>query len=266
MKRLPLLVLFLTALLLAACDRTPGMVLKREPMARLLADLQLAEALSNEQRLSGYGPDSTRLALRRSVLAKHGTNEAVLDSSLRWYGAHLPRFMKVIDRADSILADSMRELERNEQRAIALAAGDSVDLWPAAPSAVFARSEPSTFLPFELPADSTWQRGDVFTLEFAFDNAMTDISATIAVDYLNRRETTEAMAVRQYPGDMRRMEVKLQLDSNISAERIYGYLQLKPAEGERAFVDSIRLIRTRLVSREYNDLRRPMFRISRHAD
>lgn len=266
MKRLPLLVMLLAALLLAACDRTPGMVLKREPMARLLADLQLAEALSNEQRLSGYGPDSMRLALRRSVLAKHGTNEAVLDSSLRWYGAHLPRFMKVIDRADSILADSMRVMERDARRALALAAGDSADLWPAAPSAVFARSEPSGFLPFELAADSTWRRGDVFTLEFAFDNAMSDISATIAVDYLNRRKTTEAMAMRQYPGDMRRMEIKLQLDSNMSAGRIYGYLQLKPAEGERAFVDSIRLVRTRLVASEYSDLRRPMLRLSRHVD
>lgn len=267
MKRLPLILLVAGAAMAAtSCERTPDMVLKREPMARLMTDLTLADALSTEQSLGDFGPDSARLNLRRSVLAKHGVNEAVLDSSLRWYGAHLPRFMKVLDRADSMLADTLRALENSEKMAMILAAGDSVNLWPLAPSAILARSEGTEFLTFEIPADSTWERGDVFTLAFAFDNAVTTLSTTIAVDYRNRNRTTEAVTARQYPGDQRHFEVKLQLDSNISAARLYGYMQLKAAEGERAIVDSIRLVRTRLVSDNYNDLRRSTLSFKRNNE
>lgn len=267
MKRLPSLLAVIAALtLLAACDRTPAMVLGREPMARLIADLELADALATEQSLGGYGPDSVRLALRRSVLAKHGVNEATLDSSLRWYGANLPRYQKVLDRADSIISDSMRTLEREARAALALAAGDTTNLWPLAPSAVFARSQGSDFLTFEVAADSTWERGDVVTLKFALDNAMSPLSATLAVDYANRNRTTDAVTSRHYPGDERRYDLKLQLDSNYNATRIYGYMQLKAAAGERAIVDSIRLTRTRLVRDEYNDVRRPAHRFSRNNE
>lgn len=265
MKRLPLILLLLLTLL-TACERVPEMVLKREPMARLIADLELAQAYSIQQNLGGSDPDSMRRELRRSILAKHGVNEAILDSSLRWYGSQLPRFMKVIDRADTILADTLRRLERSENLALRAAAGDSVNVWPLAPSALFARSEPSNYLVFEVPTDSTWERGDVLTLTFALDNARTDMSTSLIADYANRNRTTDAVIARQYPGDERRHEIKIQLDSNYSVKRIYGYMHLEPKPGERAYIDSIRLIRTRMISADYNSLRRRASRFNRNND
>lgn len=266
MKRLPLiLAAALLMAVLGACNRTPDMVLPYEPMARLMVDLELAEALAKERNLDGYTMDSSRLALRRSVLAKHGINEAVLDSSLRWYGAHLPQFLKVIDRADSILADSVRAFQDEESNARIIAAGDTAYIWPKAPSAVFARSEASTFLAFEILADSTWKFGDVFTLTFALDNARSPVSATLAADYANRNQSTEAVSRSLYPGDERHLELKLQLDSNMMAKRVYGYLRLSPQAEERAIVDSIRLMRTRLIHDDYIDSRRSLFRFNRNA-
>lgn len=265
MKRLPLLFLLL-ALIIVACDRTPDMVLGRESMARLLVDLELADAYSLERRLDGFSTDSSRFVLRSSVLAKHGVNEAILDSSLRWYARHLPRYMAVLDRCDSLLADTMRHIDALTAADLAARAGDTASIWPLVPSAVFAVTEPSEFLTFEVPVDSTWQRGDVVRLTLALHNNTSPLNAFMGVDYLNRQQTTEAVATTLLAGDERHLELTLQLDSTMSARRIFGYLHLAPAQGERAFADSIRLIRTRLLTEKYNNLRYPQFRFVRNDD
>lgn len=262
MKRLPLL-FGIMLLLLGSCRTTPETVLEEKEMAYLLADLELANAMSENQSLGAFNNDSLRLALRSSVLAKHGINEATLDTCLRWYGAHLPQYMAVIDLADSILSDTLQSFLDHESEILRLAAGDSIDLWPYAPSAVFARTQPSDFVAFEIAADSTWKRGDQFTLYMAADNASEPITATMAVDYLNRARSTDGISGTLYPGK-RRLEVKLQLDSNMSAQRIYGYIQMTPKQGERAFIDSIQLMRTRVVPVEYNKNRRHIHRITRN--
>ena len=264
MKRLPLLLLILSALLIAACDRTPPMVLGREPMARLLVDLELAGALALEQNINGYGVDSSRLALRSSVLAKHKVNEAVLDSSLRWYARHLPRYMAVLDRCDSMLADTMRLIEALNDADLARRAGDTAAIWPLAPSAVFADTKSSEFLVFEVPVDSTWERGDVVRLTLAMHNARSTLSAALVADYLNRQQSTEAITTSLTPGDRNRLELTLQLDSTMNAGRVYGYLHMRTQPGERAFIDSIRLTRTRLLSEKYNDLRYLQNRLTRN--
>lgn len=264
MKRLPLLVLI--ALCLLACDRTPPMVLGREPMARLLVDLELADGFANERLLPGYSRDSARRALRSSVLAKHHVNEAILDSSLRWYARHLPNYMQVLDRCDSMLADTIRRIDALKADYLARRAGDTASVWPLPPSAVFARTEPSVFIPFEIPVDSSWQRGDVIHLKLALHNARSPLTAIIGADYGNRNLTTETITSTLQPGDQNHLELTLQLDSTITAKRIFGYLHLNPQPGERAFADSITLIRTRLLSENYNDLRYRQSRFRRNND
>ncbi len=265
MKLLPWLAALLLCVMTAACKSRPDTVLDEERMARLMADLELADAMCIDQGLGQFASDSMKMALRSSVLAKHGINEATLDTCLRWYGANLPEYLKVIDRADSILADSMRALERDERLKLMAMAGDSTNVWPLAPSAVFARNQPGDFLAFELEADSTWKRGDIYTLDLALHNARSPLSATLVVDYANRGRTSDAVAMSLYPADKRHLNLKLQLDSNINARRIYGYITLPAAPGERAFADSIKLMRTRLVSNEYNEGRRYTRRITRNA-
>ncbi|MDE6146021.1 MAG: DUF4296 domain-containing protein, partial [Muribaculaceae bacterium] len=77
-RLLPLILV--AALFAGACSRKPDPVLGEEKMARLIADLELADAYASEQRLRKFDNDSIRLALRESVLAKHNVNEATLDT------------------------------------------------------------------------------------------------------------------------------------------------------------------------------------------
>lgn len=263
MKLLP----FLTAIcliFLSACQTTPDTVLEEKEMAYLLSDLELANALSLNQSTGLFYNDSLRLALRSSTLAKHGINEATLDTCFKWYGAHLPQYMKVIDLADSILSDSLRAFIAKQDELMRIAAGDSLNVWPHAPSAVFAQTQASDFVTFEIEADHTWKRGDLYTLEFAIDNSQSPIYVTMVVDYANRSRTSDAVTSKLDAKTNRRISLKLQLDSNISAKKVYGYLQLTPQKGERAFIDSIKLMRTRLVGMEYNKHRRITHRITRN--
>lgn len=251
-------------LMLAACKRVPPMVLERDDMAALLVDLELANAVGVEHGFGDLRSDSARLALRQAVLAKHGVNEAVMDSSMRWYGAHLGEYLKVLDQADSLLADTLSYIDTEIRLAKERAAGDTLDLWTLEPSIIFARNQPSNIIAFEVPADSTWRRGDVVTLSLTLDNARTPLSVTLGADYANRGHAVDVKHNRPLD-DQRRITVQLQLDSNINVSRIYGYMQMHPAEGERAFADSIRLTRTRLVSDHYNE-RRSFTQRLRHND
>ncbi len=257
-------VLLIVLLIFATCSRRPGSVLPSGKFARLVVDLELADAYVTDRRLSTFRSDSSRLEMRRAVLAKHGVNEAALDSTLHWYGKNLPEYLEVLDRADSILADSLRAIELEERNALAAAAGDSTDLWPLNPSVVFACNQPSDFVTFEVPIDTTWRRGDVVTLSLALHNSVSRLDATIAADYANRGQTTDGITASAYPGDETKLQIKLQLDSTMTARRLYGFLHLSPQPGERAFADSIRLVRTRMVPDDYNHLRRTQRRLIRH--
>lgn len=256
---------FILTLLLSACGGPSSEVLNQEDTARVLVDLELANAMTIDFSNADLRTDSAHLALRSSVLAKHGINEAVMDTTMKWYGAHLKEYMDVLDRADSLLADTLRRIDEEMRLASAAAAGDTLQLWTLPPSVVFARNQPLEFVAFELETDTTWHRGDVVTLDLVLDNARSPLYVTLGADYANRGRTTDVVRKTHVGAPGEHLTLKLQLDDNLSVSRIFCYMQMKPAEGERAFADSIRLMRSRMVSDEYNEWRRFTQRLRRNA-
>lgn len=247
------LLFFLTLSLLSGCSRVPAPVMKEEKLAHLLVDLQLADAQATEQRLNKFDSDSMRQALRESVLAKHNINEATLDTSLRWYGANLPRLVKVYERADSMLADSLRAIDREEMAANRRAAGDSTHIWALSPSIAMEGRE---YLSFEVPVDSTWERGDVVEWSFVIHNLKQEsVSVTLGANYEDRGRTVNAQTISRQNRDLNRYNLTLQLDRQKSAGRIFGFIRVPLDSGRRIFIDSISLTRTRLIDDEYHSRR-----------
>lgn len=245
--------LLLLALAVGACTRVPDTVLEREEMARLMVDLELADAYASEQLMSSYASDSMRLLLRESVLAKHGVNEAKLDTSMRWYGRNLPKLQEVYDRMDSILADSLRALDMEIQAAMATASGDTIDVWQLPKSIVMTNGQ--QFVTFEIPCDTTWERGDVVQWDFAVHNNAKShpITATIGASYCNRAKSIDAQTKKSEHGQ--NVSITLQLDRQKQAEHLFGYIQLPIDSTERIFIDSISLKRTRMVENDYHQKR-----------
>lgn len=250
-RLLPLILV--AALFAGACSRKPDPVLGEEKMARLIADLELADAYASEQRLRKFDNDSIRLALRESVLAKHNVNEATLDTSLRWYGAHLPSLIKIYERADSILSDSLRSIDLEERLALSEAAGDSVRVWPLAPSLAL---ENTNFLAFEFDTDSTWERGDVIEWEFAIHNLRREpVSVTLGAEYMDRGQTVNAQNLTRENRDNNHYSLLLQLDRQKAPKRIFGYVRIPLDSGRKIFLDSITMTRTRMVEEDYHSRR-----------
>ncbi|MDE6535020.1 MAG: DUF4296 domain-containing protein [Muribaculaceae bacterium] len=260
MNRRLLLPLLLILLIAAGCSR-PGPVLGEEKLARLLVDLELANAYATEQRVQKFDNDSMRLALRESVLAKHGVNEATLDTTLRWYGANLPKLIKVYDRADSILSDSLRALDLEEQNILAAAAGDSTEVWPLRPSIPL---EDAQFFAFELPLDSSWRRGDVVEWNLALHNLRNEeVAVTLGANYSDKAQTVNSFTVNRQGRDNPRFSLLLQLDRQKKARRVFGYIRVPLDSGRRVFIDSITLVRTRMIDDDYHSRRYRVQSISR---
>lgn len=262
MKRFLFPLLLLAVILSSACSRRPAPVMREEKLARLLVDLELAYAYATEQRLQKFNTDSIRLALRESVLAKHNVNEATLDTTLRWYGAHLPRLIKVYERADSILADSLRVLEQEEYTALAVAAGDTTQIWSMAPSFPL---EGSQFFSFEVLTDSTWERGDVVEWDFAIHNLRREeVSITLGANYVDRAQTVNVQNITREAHDNPHFSLLLQLDRNKQPRRVFGYVKVPLDSGRRVFIDSISLVRTRMIDDEYHSRRYRLNTLSRN--
>lgn len=243
----PLLLLLL--LLSLACTRRPDPVLPSEEMAQLLTDLSIADAYASEQSLGLLYNDSLMTEFRRSVLAKHGVNEATLDTSLRWYGSNLPELLKVYDRVDSLLADSLRALDREAIALKASAAGDSLNVWPLKPSVVMQGRQ---FFTFDFPLDTSWHRADVVEWNLAVHNGGNlRAKLVLGVDYADRARTTET---RSFDLDLQQdnhASLTLQLNRDKSATRIFGYVQMPLDSSHRVFLDSITMVRTRMIADEY---------------
>lgn len=78
---------------LSACDRTPDHIIKPKAMEDLLIDIHKSEAI-NRKKLSKIRFNRTERRVRNAVLKKHGVDKALFDSSLMWYGHHLPKYSR----------------------------------------------------------------------------------------------------------------------------------------------------------------------------
>lgn len=243
MRRLPVIIVIL--LLLAACKKMPDNVIKPDKMAALMADLHTGEAVV-EANASTWNTDSSKLALRQSIYARHGVSAADVDSSLIWYGHNLKDYMKVYDKSIEILEERIAEAERaggktsGDVRRVTID-GDSVNIWQGPSTVRIARENPSEFLSFSYSSDRNWERGDHYTLSLVPVGTQSSVFMTIAVNYNDG--TAEYVTLDR--GHEGRKQLTLVLDSSKIATNVFGSIHYAPTKDEISFLDSISLVRTR---------------------
>ncbi len=259
MRRLHLLTLALMALLMAACDSTPENVLPKEQMADLMADLYVAESVTDVNRSQFYkgDNDSLRKVLKQSILLKHGVSQELLDSSFMYYGRNLDKYVEVHERMVEILEDRMSHADAAMARAGGSVAGDSVDTWPGAPEVVISRRSPQQVLTFALTPDDNWEKGDQYVWSFKTLNMRQPGQWILAVDY---PDGITEYKNGQFQGEGLN-QLQLYTDSTRMPTRIYGLLSTNPAEGEIIYLDSISLTRKRVDRFNYH-LRHRQERVS----
>lgn len=253
------------ALSTVSCDRTPDGVIKPDEMAELMADIHVAESVADTERRQ-FQSDSMKQLLKQSVLARHGYDVAVFDSSLMYYGQHIDRYAKLYDDIVAILEKRIADAEEaaaTDGNTAALASGeinisvdgDSVDVWGLPRTVTFSPVSPVASLPFGLNSDNYWERGDVYTLRGKLVGVNQGLVINLAVEYMNG--TVDHITVRSLGNGWR--SATLNLDTALVARYVYGTIEYTPnsdnADTYKAVLDSVSLVRTRFEEGQMRDPR-----------
>lgn len=230
-----------------SCNDVPQGVIPQEQMAALLADLHKGEAVvdANSQTMSG---DSVRRAFRQAIYAKHGYTTAQVDSSMRWYGFHMDKYVEVYDRTLEILE---AELQKAQEASGASATattngymameGDSVDVWSGVRTRRFASNMPSDIISFNILSEPNWEAGDIYTLRAKMLNNQNNAYVSIGIDYTDGNH--EYLSSKMIGDGWQ--EIAFAVDSARTPREIYGTIYYPTSDSRVAFIDSISLTRTR---------------------
>lgn len=242
------LIAILAIFLLTACSGVPSYVIPPEKMARLMADLEIAESII-EMEPAKFRGDSAKMVLLQSIYERHGVDRARVDTSYVWYGHHIDRYQQVTKRSIEILMEDekrareasglMAQAEKNPET-VAVADGDSVDVWPMARYWRISHTSPSRVIAFNLSRDRNFEPGDGFELRFKVKNALNPVDVAFAADCNHAPTIYSAINTR---GDGWK-SVKLQLDSAATLSSLYGMISYSPKADESLVIDSLALVRT----------------------
>lgn len=234
-------------LAMTGCSKVPDHVIPEDDMARVMADIHMAETVI-ESNYASYPTDSAKMLLKQSVLARHGYDLQALDTSLVWYGAYLEVYRDVYDRTIKLLEKDLEDAGLTElERHRAENDGDSVDIWDGSRFLLIKKTTPSKFITYSYDANEDWTAGDMFTLRAKFTNANDNLTWTIMADY---DDNSIELYNTRFSGDGWH-ETTFITDSLKNPKRIYGSMYMDVLHGAM-LVDSIEFIRKPKVDRYYS--------------
>lgn len=237
------------AMLLCSCSGTPDGVLGKSDMVNLLVDIHKAEGVIDMQRHI-YNNDSMKILLRESVYAKYGLTAEEVDSSMSWYGSHVDKYMEVYGDVLKKFDEEIEDGKAKGMEAPVYAEGDSVDIWNQAATYRIDFKVPVRNIAFNFPADEHSKPGDNFTLQFKMLNKRDGgmcVRSSIFVKY----DDGEIDFRESETGADGWSRLKLVSDSTKTVKAVYGSLSFDPSAGEIVYLDSVGLVRTRMLQQSY---------------
>lgn len=235
-------------LALAGCRKTPAGIIPPDKMADLLIDMHKAEGIIDID-YHDWGTDSSKILLRDAVYSRHNADQAVVDSSLAYYGRNIGEYIKIYDEVISRLEAQAEKSEAIGNQSVQLTVvGDSANAWPLARRMIFTNLSPAKVLSFVLHHDDNWHNGDSYTWNAKVINARDGIKWLIGAAYTdgtlewNTAETKEGNDA---------VSLWLQTDSTRHVDRVFGYAVTAPAGNDILYLDSISLVRERVSPRNY---------------
>lgn len=238
----------LVALVIWCCNRVPDSVIQPEEMASLLADIHKGESVV-ESNAGKFPTDSAKRAFRQAIYKAHGVTTQQVDSSLRWYGYNMDKYIEVYDRAIELLNDEIAQVseqagksgESTNVYASMVMEGDSVDIWYENRYRVFTPALSNRIVTFLFNSEPNWENGDVYIFKAKTINNSNPATLTVAVDYADG--SGESFGKELIGNGWH--EVRFALDSARVAREIYGTIGYNVNDSEVAYVDSISFTRTR---------------------
>ena len=225
---------------LAACSGDDH--LPEGKMADVIADLQIAEAVSNSS--TDFQTDSARNVMRMAILQKHGVTQEEYDASLRWYGHNLEKYTKLYERVEKVLA-------RKEKKLMASSAGEKegkesgAQLWPYSAMAFISPLGNSDAIQFSIPVNDL-PKGERLKWKMRLSKTA-PVQIMLGVDYA---DGATSYISQRYSGNTR-LELQLQGDSTRTITRLYGYMRVDRRSDLPVWADSIQLTHLPLAKETY---------------
>ncbi len=259
------------SLLLMGCDKAPDGVIKESDMVHVIADFAKAEAII-EQSPSQFPDDSSKLALKQSILKKYDADLAKYDSSLVWYAHNLKIYSEVSEKAIKMLekeanikhsdnspgsmasapspASTPHGVPGPNQKRVFATTGDSANLWKEPPQWMLTSAlKNNGLITWDYKPDAESRKGDVYALNLKVLAATGGSSRVmLAIDY-NDGATSY---ISRNLGSTGWTTFTLQADTTRIVKRIYGFISCDTRTHNVTLLDSIYLLRTHFDPSRYS--------------
>ena len=267
-KAIALTIIALVASIFTGCDKAPRGVIPESDMVHVLADFAKADCLIS-QFPNKFPNDSSKMALKQSILDKYDANIEMYDSSLVWYSKNLKLYTELHDKAVALLEkegnikhDSKNSNNiwlDNAARTVANAGeqvrrvfptdGDSANIWTEQQQWILTSALRNGYITFDFKPDREYKPGDMYSLNLkAINSSQNSIKLLLAIDYLDGTTSYVNRTVNINGWS----NFDIQADSMRTVKRIYGFLQYNIKPMQVSFIDSIYMLRTHLDPAIYN--------------
>ena len=213
---------------LAGCKvKRPKEVIPEDQMELLLYDYHIAKALGENLP---YNENYKKVLYVEYVFQKHGTTEAVFDSSMVWYTRHADILSKIYERINKKLKAEQTELDQlialRDNKPKTSTPGDSIDVWLLDRMMHLTGEVLNNKLTFTIPSDSNFQARDTLQWDvyYHFLDARPDTTEaafmTMAVQYANDSVISDMRRV--FASGLQR--IRLQADTLGEIKEIRGFI------------------------------------------
>lgn len=157
-------------LIMAGCKiKRPSAVLPESNMEELLYDYHIAKAMGNNLP---YNDNYKKALYMEAVFKKHGTTQAVFDSSMVWYTRNTELLSKIYERLNKRLQAQQNEINHliaiRDKKPKTTSAGDSIDVWSWQRLVQLTGVPLNNKLTFVLPSDSNFKKRDTILWEVRY--------------------------------------------------------------------------------------------------
>lgn len=226
-KYIPLYALVLLFVLTGCKVRRPKEVLPESQMEELLYDYHIAKAMGENLP---YNENYKKALYVEYVFQKHGTTEAVFDTSMVWYTRHAEVLSKMYDRVNKKLKAEQAELDDliaiRDNKPKVSTPGDSIDVWLLDRMLHLTGKPLNNKLTFTIPSDSNFKARDTlqWDVHYHFIGLKPDSSESalmsMAIQYTN--DSIISNTKRIYGSGMQ--SIRLQSDTLGDIKEIRGYV------------------------------------------
>lgn len=212
----------------AGCEvKRPADVISESKMEDLLYDYHLAKSMGDNLPYSeGY----KRALYIDAVFKKHGTTQAVFDSSLVWYTRNTEILSKVYDKVKKRLKDEQEVvgdlIAKRDKKPKMTKQGDSIDVWPWQRMIRLTGEMMNNRYVFALPTDSNYKDRDtlVWEVRYRFPESMLADSlrrVTMAMQVIYEKDTINHLKTVSEPGVQ---QIRLFADTLGHMKEIKGFI------------------------------------------